>query len=538
MRQMRGANEQLVVAVLRTDELLEEAIVARARAESLAADLGASEELFRLLANNIPMLAWYADPDGHIPWYNQRWYDYTGTKVEEQVGWESAFDPEDLPRVLEGWRAAMDRGEPWEDVFRLRRHDGELRWFLSRAFPLRDQDGRIVRWFGTNVDIDDQKRAEAAAQTASRAKDEFLAMLGHELRNPLAPIMTALELMQMRDPTAFARERKIIKRQVTHLVRLVDDLLDVSRITGGKIELHREPIELAVIVSRAVETVSPLLENRSHHLVVDVPPHGLPVDADAMRLVQVVSNLLTNSAKFTPPRGTITITGERRGSRVALRVRDTGIGISEDMLPHVFELFAQERQTTDRSQGGLGLGLAIVQNLVAMHGGTVTAHSEGIGRGSEFVIELPASAVELEAQPYADDAVARALPPGAPKILVVDDNRDVAELMLESLTALGYDVRVAFDGPSALAIVEHFTPDIALLDIGLPVMDGHELAGRMHAKVADTRFIAITGYGQETDRIRSREAGFALHLVKPVDIATLQEGVRQVMNGAAPASLS
>ncbi|HSK04409.1 MAG TPA: ATP-binding protein [Kofleriaceae bacterium] len=503
--------------------------------------LRSSEELFRVLANNLPMLAWYASPDGHNPWYNQRWFDYTGLGPEEQVGWqwESALDPEDRERVVAKWQDALDRGEPWEDVFRLRRHDGELRWFLSRAFPLRDQSGRIVRWFGTNVDIDDQKRAEAQARAASRAKDEFLAMLGHELRNPLAPIMTALELMQMRDAATFARERKIIARQVTHLVRLVDDLLDVSRITGGKIELHREMVEIATVVSRAVETASPMFEKKSHHLVVNVPAHGLVVHADPTRLVQVVSNLLTNAAKFTPARGTIAIIGERREGAVTLRVSDTGIGISEDMLPHVFELFSQERQAADRSQGGLGLGLAIVRSLVAMHGGTVIARSEGIGAGSEFEIELPASPVELDAGRvfHPDDAETGAAP-GAAKILVVDDNRDVAELMLESLTVLGYEVRVAFDGPSALAIAGDFTPDVALLDIGLPVMDGLELAGRLRAMAAETRFIAVTGYGQAVDRSRSREAGFSLHLVKPVDLTTLQAGIRQVLDEAAPAAVS
>jgi PAS domain S-box-containing protein len=503
--------------------------------------LRSSEELFRVLADNLPMLAWYANPDGHIPWYSQRWFDYTGLPPEEQAGWtwESALDPEDRERVVAKWQAALERSEPWEDVFRLRRHDGELRWFLSRAFPLRDQSDRIVRWFGTNVDIDDQKRAEAQARAASRAKDEFLAMLGHELRNPLAPIMTALELMQMRDAATFARERKIIARQVTHLVRLVDDLLDVSRITGGKIELHREMIELAIIVSRAVETASPMFEKKSHHLVVNIPPHGLAVHADPTRLVQVVSNLLTNAAKFTPARGTIAITGERRDGTVSLRVSDTGIGISEEMLPHVFELFSQERQAADRSQGGLGLGLAIVRSLVAMHGGTVTAHSEGIGAGSEFAIELPAPPVELEAgyDLHPGDAETGAAP-GAAKILVVDDNRDVAELMLESLTVLGYEVRVAFDGPSALVIAGDFTPDVALLDIGLPVMDGLELAGRLRAMAAETRFIAVTGYGQAVDRSRSREAGFSLHLVKPVDLTTLQAGIRQVLDEAAPAAAS
>ena len=539
--QMRDANEQLVIAAVRADELIEEATTAREHAEDLAARLGeseqalrSSEELFRVLANNIPMLAWYANPDGYIPWYNQRWFDYTGTTLEAQVGWQwaSAHDPEDLPRVVAKWRAALASGELWEDVFRLRRHDGELRWFLSRAFPLRDPSGRIVRWFGTSVDIHDQKRAEAEARAANRAKDEFMAMLGHELRNPLAPIMTALELLQMRDPSAAVRERMIITRQVTHLVRLVDDLLDISRITGGKIELHRETIELAAVVSRAVEISSPLLENRSHHLVVNVAPHGLAVDGDAMRLVQVLSNLLTNAAKFTPPKGTIAITGERRGSSVSLRVRDTGTGISAEMLPRVFELFAQERSGVDRSQGGLGLGLAIVRNLVAMHGGTVTARSEGVGRGSEFTIELPASTADLEAPrggDLRDGAAAQGTRPEALKILVVDDNRDAAELMQESLQALGHEARVAFDGPSALAVVEEFAPDVAVLDIDLPVMDGHELAARIRALAGGTRLIAITGYGQTIDCSRSREAGFSLHLVKPVALEKLEDGIRQVI---------
>ncbi len=540
--QMREANEKLVVAAVHADELVEEATAARKRAEDLAARLGeseqalrASEELFRLLANNLPMLAWYANPDGHIPWYNQPWYDYTGMRLEEPAGWvpEAMIDPEDQPRVLARWRQALASGEPWEDVFQLRRHDGVLRWFLGRAFPLRDPSGRIVRWFGTSADIDDQKRAEAAAQAASRAKDEFLAMLGHELRNPLAPIVTALELMQLRDPAAFARERKIIARQVTHLARLVDDLLDVSRITSGKIELHREPIELAAVVSRAVETASPMIEKKAHQLIVDVAPRGLVVNGDPTRLVQIVLNLLTNAAKFTPPGGTITVTGERRGPNVCLRVRDTGIGISKEMLPHVFDRFAQEQQAADRSQGGLGLGLTIVQSLAAMHGGTATAHSEGIGRGSELTIVLPASAADLDARGREIPSGGAAAAAGGRKILIVDDNRDAAELLQDSLAALGHDVRAVFDGPSALAIIEDFAPDVALLDIGLPGMTGHELAKRIRALGTGIRLIAITGYGLPSDRRRSMEAGFSLHLVKPVDLATLRDGIRRVIADAA-----
>ncbi len=536
--QLRDANEFLVLATLRADELAEKLAASlvieaegRRRAEALSEELQqkdealrASESQFQTLANTIPMLAWYAAPDGDIAWFNQGWYDYTGTVFDELAGWkwESVHEPADLPRVLKGWRAALASGEPWEDVFRLRRADGEFRWFLARALPLRDPDGRIVRWFGTTVDINDQKRAEAA-------KDEFLAMLGHELRNPLAPILTVLEVMRLRAPTSFIEERALMERQVRHLVRLVDDLLDVSRIATGKIELRRERIEMADVVARAVEIVSPLLESKAHELILNVAPAGLVVEGDAIRLAQLVGNLLMNAAAYTPERGRIVVACERRGSLVALSVRDSGIGISAEMLPRVFDLFAQERQTTDRTVGGLGLGLAIARSVVTLHGGTVTARSEGLGRGSEFTIELPASNAEPGSAPttgHDRDAVAFE----RKRVLVVDDNRDFTRALNHILTLLGHEVRTANDGPSALALAKQAIPEVVLLDIGLPGMDGYEVARRLHALVAPAALpiIAISGYGQDTDRQRSREAGFACHLVKPVDVEVLAESIREV----------
>ena len=556
MAQLRDANEQLVLATVRADELAEQALAARAMADELAAReaegrrraealaeellvseaaLLASEGQFRTLANTVPMLVWHANPDGHVAWYNQRWYDYTGTSFHEQVGWrwQSVVAPDDLQRIVGRWSTALASGEPWEETLRLRRQDGAFRWFLARARPLRDVTGRIVRWFGTAVDIDDQKRTETHVQASNRAKDEFLAILGHELRNPLAPILTALDLMTMSDPTVFKRERAVIERQVKHLVHLVDDLLDVSRLTGGKLELQCQPIELAEVVARAVEMVSPLLEKKAHHLSVYVPSHGMMVDGDATRLAQVAGNLLINAAKYTPPRGSIIVIGEARGSSVVLRVRDTGIGISAEMLPHVFDLFAQDRQAIDSSQGGLGLGLAIVHSLVAMHGGTATAYSEGLGRGSELTVELPRSTRERGLAPPNAPVRPSAAPADARKVLVVDDNREAAELIAVSLAALGHEVRTAFDGPSALGVVGSFVPDVALLDIGLPVMDGYELASRLRTLLSprDIRFVAITGYGDAADRRRSQEAGFAMHLVKPVDVVAIEDSVR---GSAAP----
>jgi len=366
-----------------------------------------------------------------------------------------------------------------------------------------------------------------AAESANRAKDEFLAMLGHELRNPLSPILTALQLMKLQGPEGSERARAIIERQVNHLTRLVDDLLDVSRITRGKVELRTEVVEMADVVAKAIEMASPLLEQRAHTLTVDMSRFGLCVDGDPVRLSQVVSNLLTNAAKYTPPGGHITVRAEHAEGEVVLRVRDTGIGIAPEVLPHIFDLFVQERQAIDRSQGGLGLGLAIVRNLIERHGGSVLAHSEGLGRGSEFVVRLPGVAQPCDlAGPLAapeggPELVYRA---GVSRILVVDDNEDAAEMLVDALTRKGYETRVAYDAPTALRVAAAFSPDIAFLDIGLPVMDGYELAAHLRKipGLSGLRLIAVTGYGQESDHRKSLEAGFDHHLVKPVDVAAIE----------------
>ena len=367
-----------------------------------------------------------------------------------------------------------------------------------------------------------------AAESANRAKDEFLAMLGHELRNPLSPILTALQLMKLRGSDASERERTVIERQVTHLTRLVDDLLDVSRIARGKVELKEEIVEIAEIVAKAIEIASPLLEQRTHTLDVHVQRTGLTVKGDSTRLSQVISNLLTNAAKYTAPGGHITIRTEGDDGEVVVRVRDTGMGITPEVLPRVFDLFVQERQAIDRSQGGLGLGLTIVRNLVERHGGTVSASSEGPGKGSEFVVRLPrASAGSVLEDAPANSAFSESVVPrqgNSPRVLVVDDSVDGAEMLAAALSAKGYDTRVAHDAPVALRIAADFRPDVAFLDIGLPVMDGYELAARLRElpDLNGMKLIALTGYGQESDRQKSREAGFDHHLVKPVDLLILE----------------
>jgi PAS domain S-box-containing protein len=523
-------------------------------------ELRESEHRFRALANSIANLAWMARPDGWIYWYNDQWYAYTGTTPADMEGWgwERVHDPAVLPAVKQQWQHSIESGTPFEMVFPLRGADGRFRRFLTRVNPVRDSRGHVVQWFGTNTDVENERRAteanaellaeqvlarnqvnqlREAAEAANRAKDEFLAMLGHELRNPLSPILTALQLMRLRGTEGSERERTVIERQVTHLTRLVDDLLDVSRIARGKVELKQEVVELAEVVAKAVEMTSPLLEQRTHTLDLQVPRTGLPVRGDATRLSQVTSNLLTNAAKYTPAGGHITVRGTEEDGQVVLRVRDTGMGIAADVLPHVFDLFVQERQALDRSQGGLGLGLTIVRNLVEHHGGSVSAHSEGPGSGSEFVVRLPKAAVAHISQ---EPGVAKAqecgpvpISPHALRVLVVDDNVDAAEMLAAALTAKGYQTRVAHDGPAALLVAQTFRPTIGFLDLGLPVMDGYELATRLR-DIPDLRsmqLVAVTGYGQASDRRKTRRAGFHQHLVKPVDLRAVDDVLSRMTTG-------
>lgn len=384
----------------------------------------------------------------------------------------------------------------------------------------------------------ESERRRRELQEADRRKDEFLSLLSHELRNPLAPIYNAVQIMavQSHNPEEVERLRAVIERQLGHLIRLVDDLLDVSRINRGKITLRREVVDLAQVVSTAVETSRPLIEERGHVLTVTLPDRPLQVDADATRLTQVLSNLLNNSAKYTEKAGRIDLIVEQTESAVRLRVSDTGIGIAPEMLPRVFDLFLQAESSTDRSEGGLGAGLTLVRQLVEMHGGMVEARSEGLGKGTEIVVLLPVLLVSPE--PVNEDApgreVSRSAGHGAVdslKVLIVDDNEDSAESLASLMRLFGHDARTAYDGLSALEEARTYLPDVMLLDIGLPKLDGYGVAERLRQEPWRDRMLlmAMTGYGQEEDRRRSREAGFDHHLVKPVDLGKLREllGVRR-----------
>ncbi|MGQ0764864.1 MAG: ATP-binding protein [Gemmatimonadota bacterium] len=414
------------------------------------------------------------------------------------------------------------------------------RFFKFVYQPMPDRAGSIEGIAVVAVEVTELAIARREADLANRAKDEFIAMLGHELRNPLAPILTALQLMRLRSVDAFERERTIIERQVTRLIALVDDLLDVSRVTQGKVQLNMVPLELADVVAHAIEQVSPLLEQREHRIEVQIPRSGLRVEGDADRLGQVASNLLTNAAKYTEPGGHIRVVGSRDGETVVLAVSDNGIGIEAAMLPRVFEMFTQDRQSLDRSRGGLGLGLAIVRNLVELHGGTASATSQGSGQGATFTVRLPLAQVDAANVVSGEERMIPYATRGR-RILVVDDNEDAAHTLAESLGALGHQVLVALDGPAALASAPGFRPGIALLDIGLPVMDGYELAQRLkeEPRLSSLCLIAVSGYGQERDRTAARDAGFTALIVKPVDLPRLAALIERIASpGLSEAALT
>jgi signal transduction histidine kinase/ActR/RegA family two-component response regulator len=403
------------------------------------------------------------------------------------------------------------------------------RWIRSNAQLFVD-GGHGVRLIGTAQDVTLAKSSEAdlraakeQAESANRAKDEFLAMLGHELRNPLAPMLTALELLRVRQGEAGARERDVIHRQVRNLAQLVDDMLDVAQIRKGRMTITKESIYARQIVATALEFVTPMLEERRHHLEVEIEPPALVIVGDERRLVQAVTNLLTNAVKYTDAGGSIRVTVRDEGAEIVLCVSDTGRGIPPALLPRVFDLFVQGERTPDRSEGGLGLGLPIVRSIVERHGGTVSATSDAPGKGSAFTIRLPAAAADTPlpaVRPlFATGELAGSNPIVPPKVLIVDDNKDAADSLHELLMESGFACASALDGPSGLEAVTKFGPDAILVDLGLPGLDGYEVARRIRA-LPDGRsrlIVAVTGYGEERDREKSAQAGFDAHLVKPVD---------------------
>jgi PAS domain S-box-containing protein len=498
---------------------------------------GESDELFRLLVANVRDYAIFVlDPTGHVATWNIGAERIKRYRADDIIGRHfSVFYPDDDVRAgkceMELEVAARD-GRFEDEGWRLR-SDGTPFWANVLITAIRNDAGTLVGFAKVTRDLTERKRnederaARLAAEQANRAKDEFLAVLGHELRNPLAPIVTALQLIKLRGDTPSPREVRVLERQVQQLMHLVDDLLDISRIARGKLELKQQVIDLRGPISRAIEIASPLIEHKGHHLEVDFPSHAMLVHGDEARLPQVFANLLTNAARYTDPGGHIFVRVWQAGTEAVIEVRDDGIGIDKDFLPRIFDPFVQGEQNGERGAGGLGLGLGLVRSLVELHGGQVEVRSPGPRLGSTFTVRLPAVSQPPSRETGQQIAAAFSSETGQHRILVVDDNEDARGLLADILSQLGHDVRAVGDGPQALAMVREFTPDVAVLDIGLPGMDGYELAAELRRALpaAGVRLIALSGYGQASDRARSQAAGFDGHLVKPVEVRRLLDAI-------------
>ncbi|MBI1248826.1 response regulator [bacterium] len=501
-----------------------------------------SQAEFFHLADAIPQMAWMTRPDGYFDWFNQRWLEYTGSSMEECTGsgWTKFIEPHDLPRIKSLWEQSVATGERLDVVTRIRGADGTVKPFLTRALPLRGDDGQIIRWFGTNTDISEQQAIQeelrsVAAQLsdADRKKDEFLATLAHELRNPLAPIRMGLELLKLAgdDPETLNETRITMERQTQQLITLVDDLLDVSRVTRGKLNLRKADVHLSDVIESAVESSRPLIDEANHTLEIVGNDVDVTLYADPNRLAQVISNLLNNSAKYTPDGGKITLLIEQPDSEhIAIKVRDTGIGIPADMIDTIFTIFTQVDRSMEQRYSGLGIGLTLVKSLVEMHGGTVTVTSDGEGKGSEFQVLLPIDEKDHpENVPTNESPGAVVTKPGEHRVLVVDDNQAAAEMLSKVVKLLGNTVMTAEDGQQAIEVAEQFKPEIILMDLGMPRLNGYEAARHIRKQPwgKDILLIALTGWGQQEHRAKTTAAGFDHHLVKPAEPSELRRLINQ-----------
>ena len=525
-----------------------------------------SEGRFRQVANSIPQLAWVARPDGWVFWFNDRWYEYTGTTPTQMEGWgwQSVHDPGVLPAVLERWHASIASGQRFDMTFPLRGADGVYRPFLTRVAPMHDGAGNIALWFGTNTDISEQQRllverqqllasekaARERAEEEGRLKDEFLATLSHELRTPLNAILGWSSLIRRGtlSETVVRDGVQVIERNARAQAQLIEDLLDMSRIISGRIRLEVQPVELAHVLSSACETVKPAADAKGVRLEKSFDAGMDLLLGDPIRLQQVVWNLLHNAVKFTPRGGVVKARLERMTDEARITIQDDGEGIRPDFLPHVFDRFRQADGTTTRRHGGLGLGLAIVKQLVELHGGVVSASSEGIGRGASFVVSLPTSPAtdSAERDAYERPQVSAPIPSTelsqAPRllgvhVLLVDDEADARHLMRLVLEQCGAVVAVAASAMEALEALRRAPPTVLVSDIGMPGMDGYELIRRVRelgpSEGGSTPALALTAFAREVDRARALDAGYHAHLAKPAEPADLANVVANLA-GAVP----
>jgi PAS domain S-box-containing protein len=499
------------------------------------------DSYFHALVDAAPVMLWTTDTDKLCTYLSRRWYEYTGRSWEQDrgFGWLENLHPDDLERSREAFFAAAEERAPFRLDYRLRRHDGAYRWFIDAGTPRYGDDGQFDGYVGTVTDVHARTEAEEELQRMARAlaeknrmQSEFLYTLAHELRNPLAPIRTGLELMRVNPAVAQSGNvQGMIKRQVDHMVHLVDDLLDMARLSEGKVELRLSHVALADVVKDAVEMSMPLVTAGAHRIALALPDVPVMLHVDRHRIAQVLNNLVNNAAKYTPAGGQITVQGQLLNGEAVLSVLDNGIGIAPDMLPLVFDMYAQVQDGAAMAQGGLGVGLNLVKRLVELHGGRVSAESDGLKQGSRFTVVLPCESLSAPDTAPAPAAAARTTATAGLRILVVDDNVDAAQTLCALLEMNGHAVEVAHDGAAALTAAARLRPDVVFLDIGLPDQSGHEvaLALRRIDGMAQATLVALTGWGALEDRARSSAAGFDAHLTKPANLDHVHAVLHEVI---------
>jgi PAS domain S-box-containing protein len=484
------------------------------------------ERRFRLMVDSAPVLIWLAGTDKKCTWLNKPWLEFTARTLEQEQGdgWITGLHPDDREKCVRTYTRAFDARRPFVEEYRLRRHDGVFRWVLSHGIPIAGPDGEFAGYIGSAIDITDRKEMEEALRAADRRREDYLAMLAHELRNPLAPIRTGLHILGRRpdDANLVSETRDMMNRQVENMARIVDDLLDVSRVARGKATLRKSRLDLTDVARTCAEDRRAVAEGNGLKMWFLAASGPVWVDGDVTRLSQVLDNLIHNAVKFSSKGGTVTVSVTAEGDEAVARIRDSGIGIDAAMLPYLFEVFTQADRSLARSKGGLGLGLALVKGLVELHGGAVEARSEGPGQGSEFTVRLPRAAepAALTEIPVSPSSVGK-----RKRILVIEDNRDSAESLRMLLDLSGYEVEVAYTGTTGVEAAARFRPHAVVCDIGLPELDGYGVARalRQRPDLAGARLIAVTGYGRSEDIEKARRAGFNFHLTKPVDPQELLE---------------
>jgi PAS domain S-box-containing protein len=540
-RAAQTTDDEIGVVVSAFNKMLDEVQLRTRELEESNASLRVSEKRYRAIGESINYGVWICDAEGRVQYVSESFLKLLGMTFDEckELGWTRALHPDDAEATATAWKECVRTGCYWYREHRFMGADGKYHPLLAHGVAIRDEGGRITGWAGINLDISRLKQTEEALREADRRKDEFLATLAHELRNPLAPVRHATKILAL--PAAGEAQRswarEVIGRQVQHMALLLDDLLDVSRITRGRLELKRDYVALDRLVENAIETSGPLIESKQHTLKVTLPPGPIGLFVDALRMAQSLSNLLTNAAKYTDAGGRIDVEAHLTDEGLDISVQDTGIGLAETAIPNVFEMFSQVESAKERSQGGLGIGLALVKGLVGLHGGTVEASSHGPGRGSRFTIRLPNSAIVLRTS-MPTRSVTREAFHGSEsiKVLVADDNRDAADSLSMLLQISGYTVYVAHSGTDAISVAQRERPHALILDIGMPDLSGYEVARQLRATSwgAEALFIAVTGWGQAEDKKEANQAGFDHHLTKPVAGQELERILHRV--GAASAT--